>query len=147
MTGTNHALTGAYIAGAIGNPLIFVPVAFVSHFVLDSLPHFGEAFGKRKKLSKAVWVVDFTLLLIGLAILLVTSNWLLILGALAAISPDLAWIFRFAIAEKWGTLSPTKTNRFNTWHASIQKYERRWGLGVEIAWLATFIVLHLSYTL
>ncbi len=41
MTGFNHAVTGALIAGAVGNPFLAIPLAFASHFVLDAIPHFG----------------------------------------------------------------------------------------------------------
>jgi len=147
MTGTNHALSGALIVGAIGSPFIAIPVAFASHFVLDALPHFGEKFGERHKLSKVIWGIDIVFLSIGLVVLLTMSSWLLIAGALAAMSPDFAWIYRFAVIEKWGTLLPTSTNKFNTWHASIQKYERRWGIWIEMPVLIILIVLNLKYTL
>src|SRR5687767_11983718 len=41
MTGLNHVLTGSAIAIAIQQPLLVAPLAFLSHFILDSLPHFG----------------------------------------------------------------------------------------------------------
>src|SRR5206468_8014016 len=40
MTATNHALTGAFIGLAVGNPLVAIPAAFASHFICDALPHF-----------------------------------------------------------------------------------------------------------
>jgi hypothetical protein len=36
---------GAIIALAISQPLIALPLAFVSHFVLDALPHYGYGGG------------------------------------------------------------------------------------------------------
>ena len=53
MTATNHALTGAAIA-TLGKatPICAIPLAFASHFVCDSLPHFGL---KLKFGSKGMW--------------------------------------------------------------------------------------------
>lgn len=141
MTGTNHALTGAVIVATISVPVIALPLAFLSHFALDSLPHFGEPYGKRKnKITKIVWSTDLTLLSMLLIGLVITSNWLLLLGALLAISPDFAWIYRFTIDERFGNLPPKPTNRFNSFHAGIQKYETKKGLIVEVFWLILFSI-------
>lgn len=141
MTGTNHALTGAVIATVILNPIILIPVAFASHFVLDSLPHFGEVIGKRNTLSKTVWAIDGVVLVAILLFLVVTSNWLILLGAMMAISPDGAWIYRFVVSEKLGKLAPKPTNRFNSFHENIQKFESRKGLIVDIAWFIVFTTI------
>jgi hypothetical protein len=134
MTGTNHAITGAVIVAVIAIPVVAVPLAFVSHFLLDSLPHFGESTHKLSSLTKKVWLVDFILLSSFLIILILTSNWLLLAGALAAISPDFAWIYRFVVKEKLGKIKPTVKNRFNNFHSSIQNYETKNGLLIEIVW-------------
>jgi hypothetical protein len=147
MTGTNHALTGALIATAIGNPIVFVPAAIGSHFVLDMLPHFGEKYGQRKKLTKIVWTADAGLLVGGLILLVATQNWLIALGSFAALSPDLAWIFRFVFIEKWGTLPPGNLNRLNSFHANIQKLESREGVFVEVLWLIGAAYLCSQYVL
>lgn len=134
MTATNHALTGAVIATVISVPIIALPLAFSSHFVLDVLPHFGEKPGKRKRLSKSVWSVDVILLIFFLLILAFTSNWLALLGAVLAISPDFAWIYKFMVDERFGSLPPKPENRFNSFHSGIQKYETRRGIVFEIVW-------------
>ena len=41
MTATNHALSGALIGLAVMQPILALPLAFVSHFMLDAVPHFG----------------------------------------------------------------------------------------------------------
>ena len=146
MTGTNHALTGAVIVTAVSVPLIALPLAFMSHFVLDSLPHFGESYVNRKKISKIIWTIDLVFLFLFLAGLTVTGNWLLLTGALLAISPDLAWIYRFIVDEKFGKLHPKPTNRFNSFHISIQKYESKRGIFVEIAWFVIFIIILIKIT-
>lgn len=138
MTGINHALTGAMIGFSIGNPILVVPLAFASHFVLDTMPHFGEKFGQRTKLSKFVWTLDAIMLSFFLSYLLVSSQRLLLLGAVLAISPDFAWIYRFTAIEKLGSLPPPPANKFNSWHASIQKLETKPGILAEIVWAVFF---------
>lgn len=142
MTGTNHALTGVVIVAVISAPVIAILLAFLSHFVLDILPHFGEPYGKRKnKITKIVWSIDLTLLFIISLGLIVTGNWLLLLGALIAISPDFAWVYKYVVDEKFGNLPPKPTNKFNTFHAGIQKYESKRGLLVEIIWFALIMII------
>lgn len=134
MTGINHAITGALIATAVTNPVLMVPIAFVSHLALDSLPHFGEVHGFRKKLTKSVWLID-GLLLVALAIWFGgNAQWLALLGAVVAISPDFVWIYRLMVEEKFGKYPPTPLSGFNKFHAGIQKFESRKGLLVDIIW-------------
>lgn len=140
MTGLNHSTTGALISTVLPLP-IALPAAFLSHFVLDSLPHFGEVFEKRQKLSKTIWVVDITFTLLFMTFLVSQENWAALLCAFAAISPDLAWVYRFVFSEKFGTRPPKPTNKFNRLHESIQKFETRWGLIVEVVWLGVVLGL------
>lgn len=141
MTGINHALTGGLIATAIANPMIGLPVAFLSHFLLDVLPHFGEAYGKRSRLSKIVWIVDGVVVGIFVIVALVSGSWLFLLGALAGMSPDFAWIYRFTVQENFGKLPPRPENKFNQFHSGIQHFESRVGLLAEVVWLALLMRL------
>ncbi len=52
MTATAHALAGAVIATKISNPFIGLPLAFLSHFILDTIPHwdFGTNWQRKSKL-------------------------------------------------------------------------------------------------
>jgi len=46
MIGFNHALAGIGIALSVRNPLLVAPIALISHFLLDIIPHFHhESFG------------------------------------------------------------------------------------------------------
>jgi hypothetical protein len=72
MTGFNHGMTGAAIALAVKQPALAVPLAFLSHFVTDMIPHFGlneqELFSKRFNL---ILFADFIF-----AISLMAVSWL-----------------------------------------------------------------------
>lgn len=140
MTGLNHSLTGAVISKLLPLPLA-IPVAFASHFILDSLPHFGEVFEKRKKLSRTVWTIDVIATACFLGFLIFQAQWAALACALAAMSPDIAWIYRFIIQEKFGTVPPRPENKFNAWHVRIQRYESRKGLLLEMAWLMLMTLL------
>jgi len=70
MLETPHVFVGAAIAAAIPNPFIAIPLAFASHFVLETIPHWNphlntetEKFGAPTKRSTAITAVDSTLAL------------------------------------------------------------------------------------
>ena len=135
MIATNHALTGALIVCAVGNPLIALPLAFASHFLLDSLPHYGENIDRLSGFTKLVWLIDAVLLSSLAVYLLVGGHWLLMAGAAVAMSPDVAWVYRFVVKEKFGRLKPAKLNAFNSFHSRIQRYEFRAGISIEAVYL------------
>jgi len=67
-----HTLVGATIATKIPNPLISIPLAFLSHFVLDLIPHWNPSlysetkkFGKPTRQSSRIVAVDTILSLAG----------------------------------------------------------------------------------
>lgn len=53
MLETPHVIIGATIAAKIANPLISLPLAFLSHLVLDLVPHWNpELHGEMRKYGK-----------------------------------------------------------------------------------------------
>lgn len=78
MLETPHVAIGAAIALKIPNPLISVPLAFASHFILDRVPHWNPHFytetqklGKPTGKSTTIAIVDSSLALaMGTAIAL-----------------------------------------------------------------------------
>ncbi len=49
MTATVHALVGASIATMIPNPVVALPIIFISHFLLDKIPHWDPLTNKANK--------------------------------------------------------------------------------------------------
>jgi len=49
MTATAHALIGASLAVKIANPYIGLPLAFLSHFIADLIPHWDAGTNHKKK--------------------------------------------------------------------------------------------------
>jgi hypothetical protein len=147
MIGINHYLVGVGTAVVLKNPLLAVPVAFASHFALDVLPHFGIAEDEpgRGKLLARVGYVDAALVFAAMVMTIINyPAWYVLIG-LTAMSPDFAWIYRFIVQEKFGTLPPRPhLNWFNAWHARIQKLEFKWGIIIDtvvsclLGWLLFF---------
>lgn len=60
-----HTIIGATLATKIPNPLISIPLAFLSHFPLDLMPHWNpslytetEKYGKPTKKSTRLVIID-----------------------------------------------------------------------------------------
>lgn len=136
MTGFNHVLTGITIAVVVRQPVLAPLLAFVLHFVLDSIPHFGdeEYTPWTKKLIRLLiidGVLCFTFL--GLAIWLFPDLWgVVTLCAFTATLPDFLWIAHY----KYGL-----THWFFTFHKKIQWGERPWGMYVEIPYMIVLCIL------
>ena len=138
MTATNHALTGALIGLIIGQPLVALPVAFVSHFVCDAIPHYGND-------SVKLWSENFKRLLVvdaGLCVVLVAvlayrhpTHWLLAsFCAFVATSPDLLWIRKFVYGlRNHRSQKQSKLERL-LGSDGIQWFQRPIGAVVEAAW-------------
>jgi hypothetical protein len=152
MTATNHAVTGAVIAVVVSKPALALPLAFLSHFVLDLMPHFGlpgtNLFtrGSPKDFQK-VLKIDITLSVIfGLLLLIVLKDplhrWLPLLCSFVATSPDLVWGFHFYRAVK----NQKKTTRgwFSRLHAKLNWNESPEGMGFEIGWLILMLFILLT---
>lgn len=52
---TSHLLTGAAIGSVVPNPLLTIPLAFVSHFAMDALPHWPKVVPE-KNLPRKIYM-------------------------------------------------------------------------------------------
>lgn len=139
MNTLNHSATGAVIAVVTGNPVAVLPLAFVSHFVLDALPHHGhpgnggypEALKHRKLtfFSLGYELIGFSILLF----LLIGQPWFVWVAALLALTPDLKWPYRYWFYERKGN-EPPEADILTKFHQWIQWCERPWGIIVEIGY-------------
>ena len=145
MTAVNHALTGTVIGLVVGEPLIALPAALVSHFVCDALPHFGSALPQTKRLKtdnfRNYLVVEF-LLCVSIVVALAAfrpDHWQLAAAcAFLATSPDLLWINRYLKIRRgkhW------KRSAYARFAGNIQWFERPIGAVVEIAWFVAAVVI------
>lgn len=136
MTATNHAITGAIIAVTIDKPVIALPLALLSHFVTDMLPHFGYkghlGYGEKLKRKLAVFmmVIDPIAFIPFIALLLAhhVSFWIYA-AAFLALAPDFHDFIAHFVFKK-----PKQFNWFSRMASKIQWCERPWGAFVELAW-------------
>jgi hypothetical protein len=151
MTGVNHGLTGAVIAVTVKKPELAIPLAFLSHFAQDLIPHWDYGTGKNhdKLFSRrfnTFLAADFILALIIMAFLggaFPEQKWLIWACMAAAASPDLLWGYYYLYLEK---IKKRKV-RLNKLSALIVRIE--WSMGapgiiVELAWFIGFGYLILS---
>ena len=147
MTLTNHFMTGVGIALITKNPFIALPMAIVSHYILDSLPHYGfKVWDQRNKgifkiLFRTMLVVD-VIVISFFIIFLINNNvpaWYYLSG-ICGYLPDFAWWYIWAIPEKFGTVR-SELNFINRFHSDIQKLERLWGVIPEAVYGITIFVL------
>ena len=142
MTGFNHTLTGAFIAVVAPSPLQPL-VAFLSHFVLDALPHFGRHNGFKvgSRNFTVLITIDAVLCIaaLGLSIFLFPQSWVMIaLCAAAATLPDFLWAAR--------PYAPAWMEPFYNFHYHIQWGERPycWIYELIFTLLATSTLLWLA---
>ena len=96
MTSTGHALIGASIASQIPNPFIAIPLAFLSHFLIDKIPHWDAMTNKKNKTQKQIYTetlidicLGFTLVIVIFwGIFKVSDPILILISAFAAALPD-----------------------------------------------------------
>lgn len=145
MRAINHALTGAIIGLTVNEPIIALPAALASHFVMDALPHFHivmpkNGWVKTNSFRYSIYidaVLCFFLVLI-LGITQPTGWQLAAVCAFVATSPDLASINYYSKVKSGKKWRPNLYEKFSN---KIQWFERPIGAVVEVAWLVTGIVL------
>ena len=137
---TNHALTGTLIGLEIEQPVVIAPAAFVSHFVMDSIPHFGyQPWGgfqnKKWLIMGSIDSALAALLTVGACILWPDRTARILLGSFSAMLPDL-----FYVPEIFFNVRLDKgLRRFHHW-IQIGK-ETPAGALVEAVWLTGLIGL------
>ncbi|KKQ65801.1 MAG: hypothetical protein US86_C0008G0024 [Candidatus Daviesbacteria bacterium GW2011_GWA2_38_24] len=106
MTLTAHALVGAALAASFSNPAIGIPLAVISHPILDMIPHWDFGRGWRKKTKLRLVAESSIDLFIGCALsfLLFSQNvvpwyfWSAVFAAIfwdIATAPYLMWNWKF----------------------------------------------------
>ncbi|MDB5170871.1 MAG: hypothetical protein JWO35_565 [Candidatus Saccharibacteria bacterium] len=145
MTAINHALTGAVIGLVVGQPLLALPMAVVSHYVCDALPHFGLRMSNKLKLKtngfRNYLIVEAALcfLLVVMLAVLHPANWLLAAEcAFLAAAPDFLSINRYLTTRAGKHWKPGLYSKFA---GGIQWFERPIGAVVEVAWLIAAIIV------
>lgn len=149
MTASGHAVVGAAIATLIPNPVVSLPVALVSHFVCDKVPHWDVMTDKNK--TKTQILVQSTLdVLLGFALVwaififyLQSSNPLIIfLGAFTAQLPDWLELPYFVFHKHYPIFY--QNYRIQKWVHDVwfdSRLKAPWGIVTQVVVCAIFILL------
>ncbi|HEY1645398.1 MAG TPA: hypothetical protein VGF75_03345 [Candidatus Saccharimonadales bacterium] len=142
MRAINHSLTGAVIGLTVADPLIAAPLAFVSHYFMDAIPHSSFSFRKDGSVDRLFIfqiILDAVLCLILVAVLIIDRpiHWVTaIVCAFLAAAPD---FFSANFFYKTLKHKPYKPSLYFRFASKIQWFEKPIGLVVETVWLFCFI--------
>lgn len=123
------------IIGSSGN-IALLPVAFVSHFALDVLPHYAnDNLTKNLAAFHRNLIIDCLIagcLLLAVLVGQTSHSLTMVAGGILSASPDLMWI------RRWLSLKAGKKHNYDTfmekWHHRIQWAESRPAAIFEILW-------------
>lgn len=149
MLETPHVAVGAAIASKIPNPFIAIPLSFISHFVMEMVPHWNphivtetKKFGIVTKKSTIIIVVDSSLALIFGSLVAYqalpnTMHAITILTAsFASVLPDLVEAPYFFLK--------TRVNLLRSWidfHRTLQIHTTPfWGLLTQLVTIIAAVV-------
>jgi len=145
-----HVLLGALIGVSFSSASLVFALAFVSHFFLDVIPHWDNNFDLASfkksfevKINKSLVftvLADFFLaLFLSFLLFDILGNWLVFVGAFAAMLPDIL---------KLGYFTPLKRNKWYRkhllFHAHIQK-EVPLGIGILTQVVTVLILIYLLF--
>src|SRR5258708_2448951 len=149
MLETPHVAIAAAIASKIPNPLISIPLAFVSHFILDMTPHWNphinreiKKFGKPTKQSVNIIRVD-SLLALGLGTAVAihalpdTHQFInIMVCSFVAVLPDVVEAPYYFLRKK-----DLVIEKWITWQKSIQADAEPWiGLTTQVVIVAASLL-------
>jgi len=148
MTGLNHAATGVLVAVIVKQPALALPLAFLSHFAVDAVPHFDHKdLLLRPRLFRTVVGLDAVLtvlLLVILAGILNIPSWLVIASGLLATLPDLMWLSAILRGKIDNPAGENLLAKINGFHKNIQSWEGSRGAYVEIVWFSVILAFILK---
>lgn len=146
MRAINHALTGAIIGLTIESPVVAMPAAFLSHYVMDAIPHYdydGDRSGRwiGSKRFALVLILDAGLcfLVVVMLALFRPSHW--VNAAACAFLAALPDAFSFMRFRHIRNNEPHIPNRYERFASKIQWFERPIGAVVEITWFFAAVAL------
>src|SRR3954469_10611419 len=119
MVASNHALSGAIIGAVLPLP-IAIPLAFMSHFLLDALPHYG--IDRKERVTSLTYRLvigcDLAVGISGGILLAVLHKWNMLICGTIAYSPDLTWVWYYF--RQGRTLDLKTQDKFMAFHRKIQ---------------------------
>jgi hypothetical protein len=133
MIALNHVLTGTAIAFVVKRPELAIPLAFLSHFVIDAIPHYeyGEPGTRQFWFSWILDAIATTAALVFLCMHAPDQAWLIIASGVSAELPDVFWVYCYArgLHKKW----------FFAFHKRVQWSETKIGIIPELLYTALIV--------
>lgn len=145
MTASNHVLTGVLVATALKEPILALPAALASHFVIDSLPHWNYWLPNQRQFKRWAIYADMILslaLLLTLSVVVVEiSTGLIFSAGLLAILPDMMWFPYLVLGKNTPADKDNLLHKLRRFHLKIQWSESVKGLLFEIVWFVLMLGL------
>lgn len=149
MTATAHAVVGTFFAARIADPVIALPLSFISHYALDTIPHWDTATNRKSKSEKRLLIestidgVIAIVLSLGIYTFVFNLDNYLYLGLIvgASVFPDILTVLTRFIVKKHNVLW--------NWNNRLQiRLNRRmqlpWGILTQVAAVGIVYVLLFS---
>lgn len=140
MTATAHALVAGAIAANISNPAAGITLSFISHPLLDLIPHWDAGVGWRQKTKKRLFLEGASDLALGLSLAYIIFGqgvdlWYFLACIFASVVLDLAeipyWFFKWNFAPfSW---------IYNFQHSIQGRAKLPWGIVTQV--ISLWVVL------
>lgn len=154
MTGLNHGVTGAALALTIKNPVIAIPLSFISHYLQDLVPHWNYGVSREADKKSSFFTTKFNLslltdfclsliLMVVLALLFPAQKWLIWACMIAAASPDLVWAYYRLYREHIKKQEP-RYDALSNLHLKMQWSQTTHGALIEVIWFLLMGAIILS---
>ena len=143
-----HATVGAIIGENVNTPLLAFVLAFISHFILDIIPHGDEALVKayredfKNKAMMGMIIFDFVSTIILLVLLFgfqkINFNPVVVWGIVGGIAPDVMVAINEITQKHF-----KRMNKFHGWtHDRINK-KMSWTMPLKLGLLLQLIIIYL----
>lgn len=149
MTATGHAVIGAAIVALIPNPVISIPLAFLSHFAGDKIPHWDVMTDKNKPKQQIIFQSAFDVLLslalvwaIFIFYLQSPNPAIVLLGAFVAQLPDWLELPYFIFGKHFPIFY--ENYRLQKWIHDVwfdSRLPAPWGIVTQVVVVTIFILL------
>lgn len=145
MTATAHALIGASLAVKVANPLLGIPLAILSHFIADLVPHWDAGTNHKKKTTLRLATEATFDVLLGFALVFLLFRNLV----------DPTYLFMMVIAAQLPDWLKTPSDIFGlhvppfSWidwlsHKTQWRLQLPWGLVTQIVVVGIMLALTLN---
>ena len=147
MTATAHALVGGAIAASISNPAIGLPLAAISHPLIDMIPHWDFGLGWRKKSKLLLFIQSAVDLMLGLILTyLLFGRFVDLTYLLAAVLLSESWDILMMPKLLFNWNFPPFSTFYNVQHQINNNVRLPWGIiNQAVTVTAIFLVLQIFH--